>query len=166
MCPNTTYFANLLCGCLLWLQERMLALLEQILEQCVPTKRRQRDFHLKFPDDIVNDTMTTHLLFAAEVGLFKHLCTKGSSFLLFLIFYYYELLNLWSNSLAYCRRHICRSRRSRWCVTSTTITEAVAQPGKSAADPKRAKSGGSGYFYWSCSRGPAGVWQPVCWVWV
>ncbi|XP_040200358.1 lateral signaling target protein 2 homolog [Rana temporaria] len=48
-------------------QERMLALLEQILEQCVPTKRRQRDFHLKFPDDIVNDTMTTHLLFAAEL---------------------------------------------------------------------------------------------------
>lgn len=48
-------------------QERMLAILEQILEQCVPTKRRQRDYHLKFPDDIVNNTMTTHLLFAAEL---------------------------------------------------------------------------------------------------
>ncbi|PIO31065.1 hypothetical protein AB205_0044420 [Aquarana catesbeiana] len=45
----------------------MLAILERILELCVPTKRRQRDFHLKFPDDIVNDTMTTHLLFAAEL---------------------------------------------------------------------------------------------------
>ncbi|XP_018407902.1 PREDICTED: lateral signaling target protein 2 homolog isoform X2 [Nanorana parkeri] len=48
-------------------QERMLTLLEQILEHCVPTKRRQRDYHLKFPDDLVNDTMTTHLLFAAEL---------------------------------------------------------------------------------------------------
>ncbi|XP_072257125.1 lateral signaling target protein 2 homolog isoform X1 [Pyxicephalus adspersus] len=48
-------------------QERMLTLLEQILEQCVPTKRRQRDYHLKFPDDLVNDTMTAHLLFAAEL---------------------------------------------------------------------------------------------------
>ncbi|XP_075712689.1 lateral signaling target protein 2 homolog isoform X2 [Rhinoderma darwinii] len=48
-------------------QERMLVILEQILEQCVPTKRRQRDYHLKFPDDIVNNTMTTHLLFAAEL---------------------------------------------------------------------------------------------------
>ncbi|KAM9311643.1 lateral signaling target protein 2 homolog [Gastrophryne carolinensis] len=48
-------------------QERMLSLLEHILEQCVPTKRRQRDYHLKFPDDIVNHTMTTHLLFAAEL---------------------------------------------------------------------------------------------------
>ncbi|XP_073507285.1 lateral signaling target protein 2 homolog [Phyllobates terribilis] len=48
-------------------QERLLAILEQILEQCVPTKRRQRDYHLKFPDDIVNNTMTTHLLFAAEL---------------------------------------------------------------------------------------------------
>ncbi|XP_072257126.1 lateral signaling target protein 2 homolog isoform X2 [Pyxicephalus adspersus] len=45
----------------------MLTLLEQILEQCVPTKRRQRDYHLKFPDDLVNDTMTAHLLFAAEL---------------------------------------------------------------------------------------------------
>ncbi|KAM4747209.1 lateral signaling target protein 2 homolog [Rhinophrynus dorsalis] len=48
-------------------QERMLALLEQILEQCVPTKRTQRDYHLKFPDDIVSENMTTHLLFAAEL---------------------------------------------------------------------------------------------------
>ncbi|KAM5171341.1 lateral signaling target protein 2 homolog [Mantella aurantiaca] len=48
-------------------QDRMLTLLEHILEQCVPTKRRQRDYHLKFPDDIVNNTMTTHLLFAAEL---------------------------------------------------------------------------------------------------
>ncbi|XP_069620057.1 lateral signaling target protein 2 homolog [Ranitomeya imitator] len=48
-------------------QERLLAILEQILERCVPTKRRQRDYHLKFPDDIVNNTMTTHLLFAAEL---------------------------------------------------------------------------------------------------
>ncbi|XP_063784032.1 lateral signaling target protein 2 homolog isoform X2 [Pseudophryne corroboree] len=48
-------------------QDRMLSLLEQILEQCVPKKRRQRDYHLKFPDDVVNDTMTTHLLFAAEL---------------------------------------------------------------------------------------------------
>ncbi|XP_068128926.1 lateral signaling target protein 2 homolog isoform X2 [Hyperolius riggenbachi] len=48
-------------------KERLLTLLEQILEQCVPTKRRQRDYHLKFPDDIVNNTMTTHLLFAAEL---------------------------------------------------------------------------------------------------
>ncbi|XP_075065269.1 lateral signaling target protein 2 homolog isoform X2 [Mixophyes fleayi] len=50
-------------------QDRMLTILEQILEQCVPTKRRQRDYRLKFPDDIVNDTMTTHLLFAAELML-------------------------------------------------------------------------------------------------
>ncbi|KAG8578922.1 hypothetical protein GDO81_010667 [Engystomops pustulosus] len=48
-------------------QERMLAILEQILEHCVPTKRRQRDYHLKFPDDVVNNAMTTHLLFAAEL---------------------------------------------------------------------------------------------------
>ncbi|XP_044136734.1 lateral signaling target protein 2 homolog [Bufo gargarizans] len=48
-------------------QERMLAILEQILDQCVPTKRRQRDYHLKFPDDIVNNNMTAHLLFAAEL---------------------------------------------------------------------------------------------------
>ncbi|XP_040261349.1 lateral signaling target protein 2 homolog [Bufo bufo] len=48
-------------------QERMLSILEQILDQCVPTKRRQRDYHLKFPDDIVNNNMTAHLLFAAEL---------------------------------------------------------------------------------------------------
>ncbi|KAM4678074.1 lateral signaling target protein 2 homolog [Discoglossus pictus] len=48
-------------------QERLLALLEQILEQCVAKKRRRRDYHLKFPDDIVSENMTTHLLFAAEL---------------------------------------------------------------------------------------------------
>ncbi|KAM3924835.1 lateral signaling target protein 2 homolog [Leptodactylus fuscus] len=48
-------------------QERMLAILEQILEHCVSSKRRQRDYHVKFPDDSVNNAMTTHLLFAAEL---------------------------------------------------------------------------------------------------
>ncbi|KAG8439403.1 hypothetical protein GDO86_005568 [Hymenochirus boettgeri] len=45
----------------------MLALIEQLLEQCVPTKRQQRDYLLKFPDEIVNESMATHLLFAAEL---------------------------------------------------------------------------------------------------
>ncbi|XP_053317858.1 lateral signaling target protein 2 homolog isoform X2 [Spea bombifrons] len=48
-------------------QEHMLILLEQMLEQTVPTQRRQRDYHMKFPDDLVTDNMTTHLLFAAEL---------------------------------------------------------------------------------------------------
>ncbi|XP_053573036.1 lateral signaling target protein 2 homolog [Bombina bombina] len=48
-------------------QERLLALLEKILEQCVHKQRRCRDYQLKFPDDIVNGNMTSHLLFAAEL---------------------------------------------------------------------------------------------------
>ncbi|KAG9490781.1 hypothetical protein GDO78_006228 [Eleutherodactylus coqui] len=50
-------------------QERMLDILEQILQQCIPTKRRRRDYHVKFPDDQVTNAMTTHLLFSAELLL-------------------------------------------------------------------------------------------------
>ncbi|XP_075456953.1 lateral signaling target protein 2 homolog isoform X2 [Ascaphus truei] len=48
-------------------QERLLGFIERMLEQCVPTGRQRRDYQLKFPDEIVNENMTTHLLFAAEL---------------------------------------------------------------------------------------------------
>ncbi|KAE8614883.1 hypothetical protein XENTR_v10008341 [Xenopus tropicalis] len=48
-------------------QERMLGVIEQIMELCVPTKRQQRDYLLKFPDEVAHENMTTHLLFSAEL---------------------------------------------------------------------------------------------------
>ncbi|KAM8972022.1 lateral signaling target protein 2 homolog [Pelodytes ibericus] len=48
-------------------QDRMLVLLEQMLEQVVSAKRRPRDYHMKFPDDTFADNMNTQLLFAAEL---------------------------------------------------------------------------------------------------
>ncbi|NP_001087164.1 zinc finger FYVE-type containing 28 L homeolog [Xenopus laevis] len=48
-------------------QERMLGIIEQIMELCVPTKRQERDYLLKFPDEIAHENMATQILFAAEL---------------------------------------------------------------------------------------------------
>ncbi|OCT87676.1 lateral signaling target protein 2 homolog isoform X2 [Xenopus laevis] len=48
-------------------QEHMLGIIEQIMELCVSTKRQQRDYLQKFPDEIARENMATQILFAAQL---------------------------------------------------------------------------------------------------
>ncbi|XP_069507605.1 lateral signaling target protein 2 homolog isoform X2 [Ambystoma mexicanum] len=48
-------------------QERMLSLIAQISEQCIPHQLHRREYQVKFPDELLNDNISTHMLFAAEL---------------------------------------------------------------------------------------------------
>ncbi|XP_069100608.1 uncharacterized protein [Pleurodeles waltl] len=48
-------------------QERMLTLIAQISEQCIPQQLHRREYQMKFPDDLLNDNMSSQMLFAAEL---------------------------------------------------------------------------------------------------
>ncbi|KAI1234200.1 Lateral signaling target protein 2 [Lamprotornis superbus] len=46
----------------------LLAVLERIMEECIPTQRHSRDYLVKFPEELLVDNLGNHMLFAAEVS--------------------------------------------------------------------------------------------------
>ncbi|MGH0180523.1 UNVERIFIED_CONTAM: hypothetical protein FKN15_004471 [Acipenser sinensis] len=55
-------------------QDRMLRTIELVMEECIPAERQSRDYHIKFPDEILHDNLRVQLWFAAE-------CLSAGSFL-------------------------------------------------------------------------------------
>ncbi|XP_071426085.1 lateral signaling target protein 2 homolog isoform X2 [Pithys albifrons albifrons] len=47
-------------------QAHLLAVLERIMEECIPTQRHTRDYLVKFPEEVLVDNLGNHMLFAAE----------------------------------------------------------------------------------------------------
>ncbi|OWK55494.1 Lateral signaling target protein 2 [Lonchura striata] len=47
-------------------QAHLLAVLERIMEECIPTQRHSRDYLVKFPEELLVDNLGNHMLFAAE----------------------------------------------------------------------------------------------------
>ncbi|XP_028908313.1 lateral signaling target protein 2 homolog isoform X2 [Ornithorhynchus anatinus] len=47
-------------------QEHLLAILEQVMQECIPQERASRDYLVKFPEDLVAENLGPHVLFAAE----------------------------------------------------------------------------------------------------
>ncbi|XP_064017380.1 lateral signaling target protein 2 homolog [Pogoniulus pusillus] len=47
-------------------QAHLLAVLEQIMEECIPTRRHSRDYLVKFPEELLVGNLGNHMLFAAE----------------------------------------------------------------------------------------------------
>ena len=46
----------------------MLSYIERIIDECVPLERASRDFRVKFPDDVLQESLSGQLWFGAEVG--------------------------------------------------------------------------------------------------
>ncbi|MBN3273515.1 LST2 protein, partial [Polyodon spathula] len=55
-------------------QDRMLRTIELVMEECIAAERQSRDYHIKFPDEILHDNLGVQLWFAAE-------CLSAGSFL-------------------------------------------------------------------------------------
>ena len=52
-------------------QDKVLQLLENVVSQAVPPNRRAvRDYRVKFPDDVVHESLSGQLWFGAEVSFF------------------------------------------------------------------------------------------------
>ncbi|XP_074958612.1 lateral signaling target protein 2 homolog isoform X2 [Phalacrocorax aristotelis] len=47
-------------------QAHLLAILERIMEECIPMQRHSRDYMVKFPEELLVDNLGNHMLFAAE----------------------------------------------------------------------------------------------------
>ncbi|KAJ8282714.1 hypothetical protein COCON_G00052330 [Conger conger] len=55
-------------------QDQMLRSIELVMEDCIPAQRQSRDYHVKFPDEILHENLGVQLWFAAE-------CLSAGSFL-------------------------------------------------------------------------------------
>lgn len=51
------------------LQDNVLNIINQIMDECIPHERANRDFCVKFPEEIRHDNLAGQLWFGAEVGL-------------------------------------------------------------------------------------------------
>ncbi|XP_061473587.1 lateral signaling target protein 2 homolog isoform X2 [Rhineura floridana] len=47
-------------------QAELLAIIERIMDECIPKERHGRDYVIKFPEDLLVDNLRNHMLFAAE----------------------------------------------------------------------------------------------------
>uniref|UniRef100_UPI00398F19C2 lateral signaling target protein 2 homolog n=1 Tax=Pristiophorus japonicus TaxID=55135 RepID=UPI00398F19C2 len=47
-------------------QDHMLQIINQIMDECIPNERPNRDFHVKFPDEVLQEQLGVQLWFAAE----------------------------------------------------------------------------------------------------
>ncbi|NWH69001.1 LST2 protein, partial [Geococcyx californianus] len=47
-------------------QAHLLAILERIMQECIPMQRHSRDYLVKFPEELLVDNLGNHMLFAAE----------------------------------------------------------------------------------------------------
>lgn len=50
-------------------QDNVLNIINQIMDECIPHDRANRDFCVKFPEEIRHDNLAGQLWFGAEVGL-------------------------------------------------------------------------------------------------
>lgn len=48
-------------------QDNVLSILNQIMNECIPGERANRDFYVKFPDEIQQENLEGQLWFGAEV---------------------------------------------------------------------------------------------------
>ncbi|XP_059716183.1 lateral signaling target protein 2 homolog isoform X2 [Haemorhous mexicanus] len=60
-------------------QAHLLAVLERIMEECIPTQRHSRDYLVKFPEELLVDNLGNHMLFAAECLLAGTFLDMGES---------------------------------------------------------------------------------------
>lgn len=51
------------------LQDNVLNIINQIMDECIPHERANRDFCVKFPEEIRHDNLAGQLWFGAEVSL-------------------------------------------------------------------------------------------------
>lgn len=49
------------------LQDNVLNIINQIMDECIPNDRANRDFSVKFPEEIRHDNLAGQLWFGAEV---------------------------------------------------------------------------------------------------
>ncbi|XP_072846035.2 lateral signaling target protein 2 homolog isoform X1 [Pogona vitticeps] len=47
-------------------QADLLAIVEKIMDECIPKERHSRDYVIKFPEELLVDSLRNHMLFAAE----------------------------------------------------------------------------------------------------
>lgn len=64
-----------LMSCVL-LQDNVLNIINQIMDECIPHERANRDFCVKFPEEIRHDNLAGQLWFGAEVGLLHFCCLR------------------------------------------------------------------------------------------
>ena len=48
-------------------QEKVLNIIEKIMQEAIPADRADRDYRVKFPDDVLVDNLSGQLWFGAEV---------------------------------------------------------------------------------------------------
>lgn len=53
-------------------QDKVLTICSRIMDQVIPDERADRDFRVKFPDDVMQENLAGQLWFGAEVGLVRH----------------------------------------------------------------------------------------------
>lgn len=58
------------------LQDNVLNIINQIMDECIPHERANRDFCVKFPEEIRHDNLAGQLWFGAEVSL-SYFCYLG-----------------------------------------------------------------------------------------
>lgn len=65
-CPNPAS-----CFCSLLIQDNVLNIINQIMDECIPEDRANRDFCVKFPEEIRHDNLAGQLWFGAEVVFYS-----------------------------------------------------------------------------------------------
>jgi len=60
----------------IFLQDNVLNIINQIMDECIPHERANRDFCVKFPEEIRHDNLAGQLWFGAEVSLL-YFCYSG-----------------------------------------------------------------------------------------
>lgn len=48
-------------------QDKVLTVIQKIMDDAIPEQRANRDFRVKFPDDVLQDSLAGQLWFGAEV---------------------------------------------------------------------------------------------------
>lgn len=75
-------------------QDKVLTVVQKIMEEAIPGQRANRDFRVKFPDDVLQDSLAGQLWFGAEACIIFNCSVikrRGSSDLA--VSSYYSLLN-------------------------------------------------------------------------
>lgn len=66
-CNFITTMLKLICVPFTLLQDNVLNIINQIMDECIPEDRANRDFCVKFPEEIRHDNLAGQLWFGAEV---------------------------------------------------------------------------------------------------
>ena len=54
-------------------QDKVLVIVERIIQSVVPERRDGRDFRVKFPDDVLQENLAGQLWFGAEVSIYIYI---------------------------------------------------------------------------------------------